>query len=224
MRGAPLCVLRVVIETSSGARSTGYASDLLVPKWFEKVSEQSIDADWVRLIEGISWACDAVTASQTPATVFDHWDRLDTERVMGWQGDRSTRLMLGQSVSIVERAMLDAVCRANGQPLHQALRSGATGFHGSRLGAIGSLEEVVRREPLTQIAIRHTVGLLDAIESNSQPFDASDDGFPVSPDAWVPISTCCDPSSRSSLPVVSKSRPNSHSCLLRSLPGEVKKN
>ena len=36
LTGAPLALLRLVIETAAGERATGCASDLLVPKWFEK--------------------------------------------------------------------------------------------------------------------------------------------------------------------------------------------
>ena len=53
MRGAPLCVLRAAIEFGDGTRAVGYASDLLVPRWFEKTPGQSVEEDWARLVENI---------------------------------------------------------------------------------------------------------------------------------------------------------------------------
>ncbi len=179
MRGAPLCVLRVEIETATGERVAGYASDLLVPKWFEKVSDQNIQTDWQRLLTGIGHACDRVIASKKLMTAFQHWDALDTDLVINHQGERTTRLLLSQSVSIVERAMLDALCRMTRQPLHTVLRDGFTGFDGARLGLKTSLSSAVRSQPIETMQVRHTVGLVDAVEQEQRSGDAPDDGLPT---------------------------------------------
>ena len=179
MRGAPLCVLRVVVEFADGGRGEGYASDLLVPKWFEKVAGQSVGEDWKRLTEGIVGACADVVADGLNARAFEHWLALDDKRVMGFGGERSTRLLLGQGVSLVERAMIDAVCRRVGGPFHEAMLGGATGFDGSRLGVEEELSSVVRRRPLGRMWVRHTVGLVDAIEEGDV-VDRPGDGLPAS--------------------------------------------
>jgi L-alanine-DL-glutamate epimerase-like enolase superfamily enzyme len=179
MRGAPLCVLRVTVECDDGARATGYASDLLVPRWFEKTPGQTVEQDWTRLIENISGAC--VDVLGHPAdSAFGHWDRLDAGRVMAWTGARSTRLMIGQGVSLVERALIDAVCRKTGRPFHACVLGGVLGFPDRPLAGLPSLAEAVPQRPLDAVHVRHTVGLVDAIREADAPADAPDDGAPVS--------------------------------------------
>jgi len=80
---APLCLARVLVEIEDGRTIEGFASDLLVPKWFEKRPDQSIEDDWRRLFESARQAAAAALDSTDHASVFEHWGRLQALRVWG---------------------------------------------------------------------------------------------------------------------------------------------
>ncbi len=178
MRGAPLGVVRALVELEDGGRAEGFASDLLVPKWFEKDPALSVAESWGLLTDGVRAACALACEGRPLDTAFGHWRRMYAERVESWNGDRARRLLLGHGVSLVERALIDAVCRARGLALHEAARAGMLGFDASHFGLEGDLRRVVLERPLGRIALRHTVGLVDPLEAGDEADDPGD-GFPV---------------------------------------------
>jgi len=85
--------------------------------------------------------------------------------------------------SLVERAMIEAVCRKLGQPFHVALRENLFGI---RLGDIhpvlgGTPAKLLLPRPRPDIVARHTVGLLDPLCDEDIPAgERLDDGLPQS--------------------------------------------
>lgn len=187
---APLCTLRILIETADGKRSEGFAGDLLVPKWFEKDPDKSAGDDVLALIGSAKVAIDLVRddAGQYQ-TVFDHWWKLYTECVASPSPQASDLLVRGFGVALVERAMIDAGCRAVGVSFFEALRSKVLGFEPAR--ADGQLRHwtpsaTLPEAPATSIAVRHTVGLLDALrEDDIAEKDRVNDGLPESLEADI---------------------------------------
>ncbi len=187
---APLCTLRILIETEDGKRSDGFAADLLVPKWFEKDLDKSARDDVLALIGSATMAIDLVRDDAWRCqTVFDHWWELYAERVASQSPQASDLLVRGFGVALVERAMLDAVCRAAGVSFFDALRSDVLGFEPAR--ADGTLRDwtpsgTLPEAPATSIAVRHTVGLLDALrEDDIDEKDRVNDGLPESLEADI---------------------------------------
>ncbi|MEX0776984.1 MAG: hypothetical protein WD042_14865, partial [Phycisphaeraceae bacterium] len=93
-------------------------------------------------------------------------------------------LLRGFGVSLVERAVMDAFCRAMGVPFGQALRENLLGM---RLGEIHP--ELAGYEPagllpaaaLRSITVRHTVGLGDPLTPGDvTPAERVEDGLPQS--------------------------------------------
>ncbi len=82
-------------------------------------------------------------------------------------------------VSLLERAVLDGLCRAKNRPLHSFLRADELQID---LGQIHpelrgiSLAEALPDQPLDQVAVRHTVGLADPLRSSETATLA--DGLP----------------------------------------------
>src|SRR5262249_4958474 len=98
-------------------------------------------------------------------------------------------LLAGFGVSLVERAVLDAFCRATGVPFAEALRRNTPGI---RLGEIHAElvdchpTELLPSRPLDTMILRHTVGLGDPLtNADIPPAEVLDDGLPQSLEACI---------------------------------------
>jgi hypothetical protein len=91
-------------------------------------------------------------------------------------------LLGGLGVALVERAVLDGLCRLAATPVHRMIRNNRLGL---RLGEIygelrgRDLNDLLPRRPLTACFVRHTIGLADALSNDElTPQDRVDDGLP----------------------------------------------
>lgn len=179
---APLALLRIEIEAEDGQRAHGYASDLLVPKWFEKIPDQPVETDVRRLIASVKEAGTVmVDATSAPRSVFDAWWTTYEQCVSSADCARIPALVRGFGVALVERALMDAACRASDCSFHQALSQDLFGLDLSRFEA--SLADVnpVAANPQLSMHLRHTIGLLDPIETSEiTADDRVNDGLPQS--------------------------------------------
>ncbi len=187
---APLCTARVLIETEASVRSEGFSADLLVPKWFEKDPTKSAQADVSALIESAQAAGACLTGRHhQSATVFDHWWELYADRVASKEDSAPDLLVYGFGVALLERALMDAACRATKQSFFDALRSNLFGFDPGRVHrsmARWDLAKSMPRKPADFIHIRHTIGLLDALcDGDIDDADRIHDGFPESLEANI---------------------------------------
>ena len=81
-------------------------------------------------------------------------------------------LLAHLGVSLVERAVLDALCRALGEPLHRVVRHGALALDlGAIYAELGAtpIGELLPGEPLGACDVRHTVGLGDPLTPQTSP-------------------------------------------------------
>jgi hypothetical protein len=164
-----------------GRRQVGVAADNLPPKWFTKdpATTYREDADvMIGVIESASaLACEAGRVD----SVFDLWHAVDREQ----EARRSSSIppiLAAFGVSFVERAAIDAFCRARAVPFAEAVRRNDLGI---RLGSLhpelrsGEPRELLPRRPLDRVTIRHTVGLGDALRTG-EGSSAAADGLPSS--------------------------------------------
>ena len=167
MTHAPLIVLRATIDTDTGMTTQGLSSDLLVPKWFEKNPDTSIAEDWLSLLASVRTACDAARGGTrgVSMSVFELWRHMDGACV---RSGRARGLLESFGVSLVERAVIDAVCRAADISFFDALRGnlfevepGAVHDELSGWDLTSSLPT-----PLKSLTVRHTVGLVDPLRSS----------------------------------------------------------
>lgn len=184
MTEAPLALLQVTIEDEVGHTATGLSSDLLVPKWFAKNPESTIEEDQRDLIRSLHDACATLQESSTEcATLFDHFWQVYGTQVAPLEATDLQRLVRGFGVAMVERAMFDAICRLAGLPFHEAIRCNLPGL---RLDEIDTTlapwdPSSLPANPPATIGLRHTVGLLDALRATDVPGDSRvGDGLPES--------------------------------------------
>ena len=124
----------------------------------------------------------AAAVARQPVTFFDLWRELDRQQT-AWAAARGMASLLAHlGVSLVERAVLDALCRALGEPLHRLLRRDILALDfGSIYPELAAtpVGESLPREPLGACAVRHTVGLGDPLTAaDVTPEERVDDGLP----------------------------------------------
>jgi hypothetical protein len=195
------CFVRVLAAVD-GVEATGIAADGLAPKWFTKNPATTIEHDVAEMKQVIAAACAQAESIGQAETVFEFWQRLyalstqPSQRSEPCEG--SPRLLLSFGASLVERALIDAFCRAKGETLAQAVRNNALGIwldaiHPELSGR--EPHELLPTRPLRRIAARHTVGLIDPLTDSSavspptagESVELSDDGLPVSLEACIRV-------------------------------------
>ncbi len=179
MTQAPALVARVVAQID-GRGIVGYASDLAVPKWFNKDASKSARNDMADLISSAERAGDLIEGRSGSA--FGIWLQVYRE-ALGHAGASGVPLLDGFGVALVERAMIDAVCRAAGRSFKSACEEDFFGFDaGSLLPEAGDLQskDLVVPRVADRLQVRHTVGGLDPLRVSDVPSEfRSDDTHPV---------------------------------------------
>ena len=178
LRACPQLFVRARVEFG-GATHAGVAAEMMVPKWFDKRAERSQREN----VEHLARSCERARAAYlgdalaAPFGLFArHYDALmrDGERA------GATALSSAYGQAVIDRAVLDAVCRGLGLSFFQAAAANAFGLRDDAL--IADLHGhdwnawLPRLGPLRRIRVRHTVGLLDELDS----VRIADDGLPAS--------------------------------------------
>ena len=179
---APVLVARVCARVD-GVVSEGFSADLCVPKWFEKDPHKSVRDDVATLFRSADRAARAwVGGAGTPFSVWHgaHRRCLDGDLASG------VRLVDGFGVALVERAMIDATCRAGGVSFAEALEQDRFGFDAAALlpelagEARATSDSLLAAPRRSSVLVRHTVGGLDPLRTaDVSPAMRGDDGHPV---------------------------------------------
>ncbi|HEY1048597.1 MAG TPA: hypothetical protein VGE39_02535, partial [Prosthecobacter sp.] len=166
-----------------GHKARGVASEGLPPKWFTKNPETPFELDLAEMLAVVQNASRlARLASASMPDYFRWWQELYQEQSR-WAAMRSQPALLANlGVSLMERAVLDGLCKAGEMNLHSLLGSERLGI---RLGEVRpelqgmNVADVLERSPLPQVAVRHTVGLGDPLRAADIPAcERLEDGLP----------------------------------------------
>ena len=186
MTRVPHIFLRLTLELD-GRVQTGVAADHLPPKWFTKNPAAPYESDVADMLEVIRHACTAAEAAGEAESVFALWEEIyEAQKI--WAVPRAFPALLWSfGVSLVERAIIDAFCRAEKMTFSNALRSDRFGL---RLSAIypelaGKVAaEFLPPAPLSRIGVRHTVGLSDPL-TDAEIVERVGDGLPETLEASI---------------------------------------
>jgi hypothetical protein len=191
VRSFPHLFLRLELEVD-GQRAMGVAADHLAPKWFTKNPQTTIREDIGEMIEVIRSAQGLALEIGSAATPFEFWMKLYQAQKRWATGTPYPPLLWNFGVSLVERAVIEAFCRARSIAFSQALRRNQLGIDLGRMyrelaGIDVDLSlDLLPKEPLRETIVRHTVGLTDPLEeSDIGPGQALDDGLPQSLDQCI---------------------------------------
>ena len=182
MTEVPHLFVRTKVTVAENS-SPGLSSEGLPPKWFTKNPTTTFEQDLPEMLQVISQAAKlAEQIARSPVSFFDFWRELYRQQSDWAKTRQSAPLLANLGVSLVERAVLDGLCRNAGEPLHRMI---ATNRLGLRLGEIhGELgnaqpQDLLPATPLSSCFVRHTVGLGDALSpADIPPGERVDDGLP----------------------------------------------
>jgi hypothetical protein len=157
---APQAFVHARIHLENGKESEGAAAELLAPKWFDKNPLLSNKDNFEQLRTSMR---NARKQYLDPGvnSAFGH-----SRPVVG--------LVENFGPALIDRALLDALCRALGISFYEAIRRNVPGIAFPDLDMARFLSGL---EPRSEIAARHTVGLLDPVTSQDKKTPVND-GLP----------------------------------------------
>lgn len=174
----------VTLDVRIGDRvQQGNSADHLPPKWFVKNPATPVEQDVAELEASLAWALEAARSIEADSP-FQLWHALYRSLAKAPAGPP---LLQHFGVSLVERAVLDAFCRARGQPLWRLLREDQLGVDLGLLSpelAGTRPRDFLPAVPRARIRLRHTVGLADPLtEADIPDGERLADGLPQSLEA-----------------------------------------
>jgi len=177
---APQAFARVTINLPDGQQAQGAAAELLAPKWFDKNPVLSNEDNFEQLRASLRLSREAYLGGGG-ATAFGLFEKHHAAHVGRCADVGLNPLIAGYGPALIDRAVLDALCRALKLSFYQAIQSNAVGIVPSPL--YSDLAELdlagflAGLKPTRVIAARHTVGLVDLITRADQQTRVGD-GLP----------------------------------------------
>jgi L-alanine-DL-glutamate epimerase-like enolase superfamily enzyme len=155
---APQAFVRARIVLQDGKESEGAAAELLAPKWFDKNPALSNEENFEQLRNSMRRARATYLAGNLD-TAYGH-----SRPAVG--------LVENFGPALLDRALLDALCRALNISFYDAITKNVAGISFPELDMLRFLRAL---KPAGQIAARHTVGLVDPITASENRVN---DGLP----------------------------------------------
>jgi hypothetical protein len=179
LRECPQAFVRARIELADGRNAWGAAAELMAPKWFDKNLDLSNEDNFNQLRDVLRMAKDAYLSEGTPATAFGHFARhFDAHMAQARQRGHNP-LLASYGPALVDRAVLDAFCRAAGVSFYQSIQGNLAGIGETRpeFKGLGIEAFLAGLKPAAAIEARHTVGLVDSI-TYAEVTEPVGDGLP----------------------------------------------
>ena len=181
--------LRVHLRLDDGREGFGYAAEMLAAKWFDKDPALSDAQNQHQLRKSIELAAEAYE-SAPPSTPFDLFADNYRHQLRAGRELGLPPLVASYGQALLDRAVLDAVCRLLGASFWSAMRSNVAGMCGhpviADLASFDFTAFLAGLQPATSIEARHTVGLVDPITAADQSESTRvGDGLPETLDEVV---------------------------------------
>ncbi|MEK9970728.1 MAG: enolase C-terminal domain-like protein [Ferrovibrio sp.] len=181
---APQVYARLKVTLTDGRSGWGSAAELMAPKWFDKDPALSNEQNFDQLRLSLCHARDAYLSDRTPRTAFGHSAIHHVGLVQAGAAARLNALVASYGPALLDRAVIDALCRLFGQPFDRALRRNLFGLRADVLTPdLAGFNLDAWLAGLTsqqQIAARHTVGLIDPLREIEVGAPRLNDGLPES--------------------------------------------
>ena len=155
---APQAFVRARIRLENGRTAEGASAELLAPKWFDKNPALSNEDNFSQLRNSLHTARGEYLSSGRD-TAFGH-------------SRPSVGLVENLGPALLDRALLDALCRGLSLSFYEAVRKNVAGISFPELNMPRFLQGL---KPAERIAARHTVGLVDPITASDSRVN---DGLP----------------------------------------------
>lgn len=161
----PQAFARVRLEAADGGSHWGAAAELMAPKWFDKNLALSNEDNFEQLRAVLRLGREAYLSDASPATAFGHFARHHDAHARAAAAQGFNPLLASYGPALLDRAILDAACRAWGVSFYEAMQRNLAGVGPGRaeFDGLGIDAFLAQLRPAQGIHARHTVGLLDAI-------------------------------------------------------------
>ncbi|MFT4116368.1 hypothetical protein [Bradyrhizobium sp.] len=167
INATPQLFVRVEIEVEGKGAATGAGAEMLVPKWFDKRPEltpaQTVDG----LRRSLEIARGLYLAQSGFETPFGLHAACIGAQVAACAKENIPPLAAAYGPAEIDKAILDALLRAAGTNVFDGMAGNIAGID-ARLSPDVQGSDITQflaaRKPLPRVAIRHTVGLDDAVE------------------------------------------------------------
>lgn len=183
LNSVPHMFLKMDVEID-GIQQTGVAADTLIQKWFTKDPSAKMENEIDDLLTVIQHAADVGVEIGTADSVFDLWLKLSDHQMYWGETNDFAPLLANFGVTVIERALIDAVCRLSNLSFYDALKSNLLGIDPAAVYpelANDSITKILPEKPLERLFIRHTIGLSDPIRTADIFGDQRvEDGLPQS--------------------------------------------
>jgi hypothetical protein len=175
----PQAFARARVEFADGTGAWGAAAEMMAPKWFDKNLALSNEDNFEQLRDVLLLARQAYLADGSSATAFGHFARHYDRHLAAAAAKGYNPLLAGYGPALLDRAVLDALCRSRDVSFYTAMQANLPGIGAERPEFAGfEFERFLRGlQPAADIEARHTVGMLDAI-TQSDLTDRVGDGLP----------------------------------------------
>ncbi len=181
--------VRVRIALADGGEGEGQAAELLAPKWFDKDPNLTNEENFDQLRTALAVARGLYLSADLPVPAFALHAAREAEQYAECGRRGLNGLIAGFGTALLDRAVLDALCRILGVSVFDAVRRNVPGIDGATAPDLADFRldrflEGLR--PAQNIDVRHTVGLVDAItEAEISTADRVGDGLPESLEAVI---------------------------------------
>jgi L-alanine-DL-glutamate epimerase-like enolase superfamily enzyme len=171
-----------------GRQVTGYASELLAYKWFDKRPEKTPRDNIDDLLDTLNVALDIATQAGN-GSVFALWQQLDAGVHAHAKAVGFNDLGACYGVAMLERAMMDGLTRAKGLTVFELLKGPSLGLQPHNIHdelAGQNLADCLPGRPREHVAIRHTVGMVDPLtKADSDAQNCQNDGLPETLEDYI---------------------------------------
>jgi hypothetical protein len=172
LRACAQLVVRARVLVGGSREIAGISSELALPKWFDKSPELSEADNVSQLRRSLAIADEVYRGSGVADSAFALHRACVEEDLRRCDREGLQPLVAGFGTALIDRAILDAVCRESGISFFEAVRLNLPGIDASLTPELAGfdLEGFLRGlRPARSIAARHTVGLLDPLENGELP-------------------------------------------------------
>jgi hypothetical protein len=180
---SPQAFVRVRIALEDGREAWGAAAEMLAPKWFDKNPALSNEENFEQLRRSLRIARAHYTESRVPRSAFGLFAQSYRPQI-----DEAGRAGLNPLIAcygpaLLDRAVLDALCRLHGVSFYAAMQANLPGLTpGDLLPEFAGFDFdrfLAGLRPAESLHARHTVGLVDPITgANQRTGGRVNDGLP----------------------------------------------
>ncbi len=182
LTAAPQAFVQVTIRTADGREGRGVAAEMLAPKWFDKSPDLTNEDNFDQLRRALAIAARTYGAQTDPHTAFGLHAACADLHAAECTAAGLPPLVASFGAALLDRAILDALLRLHEVSVFDAARANLFGLDGRLTPELDGFDFdafLAARRPASQIALRHTVGMVDPITDGDVTEDSRvGDGLP----------------------------------------------